>query len=190
MGRGCGAKITPIVSRVFKRLSRAPREGNQGGEMHHLHALTICGLVAFGASTSADERDMLNDHDAAEVMETTLFGVIDAISYSEDPDRYAKACGNLDADTAARLPQPHSTVYDKIANACAELPGARTPDETAFWRWGILRPSFLWICAHADHWVRQRVAAPAKWARGTPTRKRRPSDTTTGATGRTSTGTA
>ena len=43
--------------------------------MHHLRALTICGLLAFGASTSADARDMLDDHDAAEVMGATLFGV-------------------------------------------------------------------------------------------------------------------
>lgn len=127
--------------------------------MHHFPKITICVLVAFGATTGAEsgDRDMLNRYDAAELVESTLFDVIDAISYPEDPDRYVKACSNLDADTVARLPQPHSTVYGKIVTACAELPDARTPDEEAFWKCNILFTSSLWICAYADDWVRQRV---------------------------------
>ena len=125
----------------------------------HLHKPTICVLLAVALSTSAGEldRDVLNNYDVQEVMETTLFNVIDAISYSDDPERYDKACSHVDAATAVALPPPHSVVLGKVAVACTELPGARSDDEAAFWRWGILRPSFLWICAYGDAGVRQRV---------------------------------
>ena len=119
---------------------------------------TICVLVACAAA-QADARDVLNNLEAADVMEAALFGVIDAISYSDDPDRYAKACSHVDTDTIAVLPEPHSIVFAKIAVACSQLPNAETPDEEAFWRWGILRPTALWICAYADSYTRSRVGA-------------------------------
>ena len=145
---------------AFKRLPLVPRKRKSGAphdisKTSHLHSGPPPSAWSVGAAE-------LDGTDAAELMETALFNVIDAISYSDDPERYAKACSHVDPDTVAALPEPHSVVYAKIAIACSQLPSAETPDEEAFWRWGVLRPTFLWICAHGNGYVRSRVGGACK----------------------------